>query len=491
MNARRTVVVAVMLALLVITNSVEARRPRGQEPGPSNEVGHPGRLTDRSGPQPDGNGPTFGEGLAISMAGCAQYALSDAGEQIVDVPSFCIDGLCRIMLWHDATIGAFGPGISWPVYYTQRSADASWIGGPSLAIGGFSYSAGAGINGDDSGEGIFLGGTTADGGTVSLYDDSDAESSLHQWTVEVTPDGSWEDAAFFICPLVYERYDVSAAGTTSVDVPSFCYDDMCGVLLWNDATMGAFGPGIYWPAYYSQDSSTGDWIGGPNISLGGASFSAGAGTNGDATSRAVMGGGQTTSGGYAYLYDDHSGTETSADRWTIDFNPDADLTQASYFIYPLECVGHHVSAGPTVEYIDVPQACVHGVCTILAWNDATMGTFGPGLHWPVYYTQSPADDGWIGGPSVALGGVSFSDGAGTNGDTSGDALFTGGRTTPGDHYASLWDDYGALENSADQWSIVFNPGDDLSAASFYICLGACQRYNVMMTRLLLPIVLRN
>ena len=97
-------------------------------------------------------------------------------------------------------MGAFGPGLSWPVHYMQSSADDSWVGGPNVSIAGVSFSAGGGVNGDRSSEAVFSGGTTTDGGYVRLYDDGASESSAYLWTIDFVPDASLTQASFFICP---------------------------------------------------------------------------------------------------------------------------------------------------------------------------------------------------------------------------------------------------------------------------------------------------
>jgi len=56
---------------------------------------------------------------------CVTYDVSASGGSTIEVPSFCIDGMCTISVYHEATMGAFGPGLSWPAYYMQSSADDS------------------------------------------------------------------------------------------------------------------------------------------------------------------------------------------------------------------------------------------------------------------------------------------------------------------------------------------------------------------------------
>jgi hypothetical protein len=82
------------------------------------------------------------------------------------VPDFCINGLCKLMLYTNATMGVFGTGYSWEVYYYQWGPSNSniWIGGPNISLGGVEFSDGFGYNGNGNSEGVFLGGSAPDGG---------------------------------------------------------------------------------------------------------------------------------------------------------------------------------------------------------------------------------------------------------------------------------------------------------------------------------------
>jgi hypothetical protein len=424
---------------------------------------------------------------------CVHVAVATTGELAIDVPSFCINQPCQIMLWDDETVGAYGSGFRMAAYYIQSSSDDTWIGGPNLNLAGVSASDGVGTNGDSSADAIYAGGQSSDGNLVSLYDDSGAESSPSKWSITYDSILHEEEPTFYICPLAidnqFERFDVSAAGTMTVTVPEFCVDGVCGILMWNDATIGAWGPGMRWPVHYTQKSSDGSWIGGPNVSVAGASFSDGAGVNGDASGRAILMGGQTVGGGYVRLYDD-GGLETSPSQWTIDFAPDAYLTEAVYIVYPMACDQHPITVtGGTA--ISMPQACTEGVCTVLMWNDGTMGAFGPGIHLPVYYTQSPTDATWIGGPHIYLAGMGYNDGAGVNGDLSQEDVFEGGRTAL-DGYVRLRDD--GVESSHTEWSAVFSPTSDLTEAAYWVCSGSCAEHDVpvplVTNRIRLPLVQR-
>lgn len=123
-----------------------------------------------------------------------------AGQYVVDVPSFAIDGWCQILLWTDGNLGAWGPGfltsLTGAVSYMQNSSDGSWIGGPNFSIAGVDFSDGRGVNGDGNAEGVL-----SAAGVVNLLDD-DAESSPNHWTVQFDPHpaSGVTQAAFYFWP---------------------------------------------------------------------------------------------------------------------------------------------------------------------------------------------------------------------------------------------------------------------------------------------------
>jgi hypothetical protein len=130
-------------------------------------------------------------------------------------------------------------------------------------------------------------------------------------------------------------YDISTAGLTQIEVPSYCLGHLCQVLVFSDGALGSFGPGLLWPVNYMQDLSGNAWIGGPNVTIAGVSHSDGRGTNGNGTSEAVYRGGATSGGGHVRVFDD-SAAENSAFYWTVDFQPQgSELTQATIYICPL------------------------------------------------------------------------------------------------------------------------------------------------------------
>jgi len=123
-----------------------------------------------------------------------------AGQYVVDVPSFGIDGWCQILLWTDGNLGEWGPGflssLTGAVSYMQNSSDGSWIGGPNFGIAGVAFSDGRGVNGDGNAEGVL-----SAAGVVNLLDDG-AESSPNHWTVQFDPlpASGVTQAAFYFWP---------------------------------------------------------------------------------------------------------------------------------------------------------------------------------------------------------------------------------------------------------------------------------------------------
>ena len=107
-----------------------------------------------------------------------------------------------LMSWTGGPMGAFSPGLLWPVYYMQETGGNTWVGGPSLSIAGVSLSSGYGQNGDGHADGVVYGGQTTGGGYVRLLDDSSAENSPDQWTIDFAPlPGELDSASYYICPV--------------------------------------------------------------------------------------------------------------------------------------------------------------------------------------------------------------------------------------------------------------------------------------------------
>jgi hypothetical protein len=273
--------------------------------------------------------------------------VSSAGWTTATVPSHCIDGMCGILMWTETDMGAFGPGFLWPAHYTQNSTSGTWIGGPNATIAGAEHSDGSGVNGDAISETVFAGGTSISGGYARLHDDSDIESSPDQWSIELVPDSHITRTSYFVFPLECEHHSITSTGATAITMPLGCAGGVCTVLMYNDGTMGPFGPGIHWPVYYSQGITDPAWIGGPTIYLAGLGFSAGSGTNGDYSRSAIFCGGQTLNGGSVTLYDDTA--EYSSSQWSVYFTPASDLTKADYWACPVTCFSHEIAV-PVINY---------------------------------------------------------------------------------------------------------------------------------------------
>ena len=136
-------------------------------------------------------------------------------------------------------------------------------------------------------------------------------------------------------PSTAVKYDVPPVeGEYVIDMPSFFIDGFGEIQLWHDGALGAFSTGTLFPVVYLQSSTDNSWIGGPHISLAGASFSGGEGVNGDSHYTYVFAGGDVGEG-YIHLRDD-SNSEQSPNHWTVDFKPDADegFTQVSFYFCP-------------------------------------------------------------------------------------------------------------------------------------------------------------
>jgi hypothetical protein len=382
-------------------------------------------------------------------------------------------------------MGAFYEGYNWPVFYTQDPSTNIWVGGPNISLAGVSFSSGGGTNGNISPEAIYYGGQTASGDYVSIYDDGGLEQSPDQWTIKTHQTGEISEAIIQVCSMDYDKHALTIGGNSYLTVPSYCINNMCGIMLWTDTTMGVFGPGFHWPVYYQQNLSN-NWIAGPDINLGGVGFSTGSGTNGDLSPIYLIIGGTTPAGDYIRLYDDSQYAEFDNDKWSIVFNPGTELTEAAYYTFPMTCSSTNISTSGESS-MSVPSYCIDSLCSILNWNDATMGAFGPGLNWPVEYKQNASNSSWKAGPAVSIGGITYSEGTGVNGDSTIDGVYIGGMTTSGE-YVSLYDE-GLVENSASFWTVDYNPGTELTSAAYFTCSNNCQETRVSLPRQFLPLTL--
>jgi len=262
------------------------------------------------------------------------YYTTIVSDSFIPVPDFCIDDLCMITRYTDATFGAFGPGFTLPVYFKQNGTTNDWIGGPDINLGGIGFSQSGGTNGDGVKEYIFDGGVTNSGdGYARLYDGK-FDSNSSDLYISFNAADELTHAVFEICPMNDCSLQTASQQYTNFNTPSFCKDALCTVVPWVDGTFGAFYPGFHWQVYYEQSSSNNAWFGGPSICFGGICYSDGVGVNGDTSSEILFEGGRTTPNeGYAVLRDDSlSAGETNANQWNIVLNKQDDLTSASYHI---------------------------------------------------------------------------------------------------------------------------------------------------------------
>ena len=355
-----------------------------------------------------------------SEPGCRTYLLSEVASTEMPVPSFCVDGLCKLVLYTDAIFGAFAPGYLWEVYYYQWGPSSNmWVAGPNISLGGVDFSEGFGENGNGYGEGVFLGGVTGDGGYIRIMDDGPNENDPNLWSIEARASSTLTQASLQVCSIPGIETRPNITEHTAIDMPEFCLDSMCMVLRFTFATFGSFGPGLSMPVFYQQDSSTDSWVGGPNIGLGGVGFSSPNGNNGtDSSMTPIFDGGVADGGGVAQLLDD--GAEWSDSQWSVFFEGDDQLNMVYYFFAPMTCIEYDITGGLT--NIVRESFCRDEMCTIVRWTDAWFGAWGPGFSFPVHYIQRSSTNNWAGGPALCLGGQCFSSGSGLNGDSSAEII---------------------------------------------------------------------
>ena len=427
----------------------------------------------------------------VTGSSCVSVRLDLTASTTMPIPDFCIDGLCKLIMYVDEYMGAFGPGYSWEVYYFQLSEfDNRWNGGPNIAFAGVEFSDGIGHNGNGIAEAVFQGGTTSDGGYVRIMDDSPAENSPSLWSIESQSSPSLTEAVLSVCDIPGEVWSGFINQNTIVPVPEFCIDQLCMILRWTDASFGSFGPGLSWPVYYIQNSSTGEWIAGPTITFGGVQFSyEGSGNNGDVFGETIFSdmSNLAEGGGYAALYDD-DGLEQENHQWNVLFQSGDVLSEVFYYFAPMDCTRINI----TEQYtnLNVPAYCVDSLCTLVRWTDAQFSSWGPGLSWPVSYKQNSFDHTWIGGPNAGIAGAFFSDGWGLNGDTAAEEIFDGGRTENGGYVVLRDDSVTAGELDSGKWNVVLNQQDDLTAASYYICSNTCQETIFLINKQYLPLTVK-
>ena len=414
---------------------------------------------------------------------CSTQRVSSFANNTMPVPSACVDGFCKMVIYANDISGAFDKGYSWDVYYYQWTSGNTWIGGPNFEIGGVSFSDGYGENGNGISEAVFGGGSYGDG-YIRIMDDGPAENDPNLWTIESMGDAELTSATLTVCSIPGLVDYPNITSSQAIDMPAFCEDNLCMIFRFSFAEFGGMGQGLSMPVYYRQDSGTDLWIGGPNTSVNGIDYSAGAGDNGDgAGMTAIFGGGETAQGGYAMLLDD--GAEWSNAQWSVYFNDADDMNSVYYWVAPMIC--SEIPITSTYTNISRPSYCLDEMCTIVKWTDAQFGIWGPGLSWPVNYKQNSSDNTWIGGPALCMGGACFSQGRGTNGDTSADEIFDSGRTDPNEGYVVLRDDsVTAGETTASWWNVVLNAQDDLTGAAYYLCSNACEETILLVNKSFMP-----
>jgi hypothetical protein len=157
------------------------------------------------------------------------------------------------------------------------------------------------------------------------------------WSVQFSASADLTWARYYIVPMTCTKHTASS-GLTVVNIPGYCVDALCTIVRWTDATIGAWGPGLSWPANYKQNSSNHIWIGGPALCIGGQCYRNGKGLNGDNTEETIFDGRLTAANnGYARLEDDSQLVSNNSNTWLIDFNPQDDLTSAEYYTCSNTC----------------------------------------------------------------------------------------------------------------------------------------------------------
>jgi hypothetical protein len=128
----------------------------------------------------------------------------------IQLPDCCQGGFCRVFVsWEGEgpDLGAFEPGLFWPVDVYQR-ADGSWIAGPAITLGGAWVTAGQGTNGDTNEEAVVGGGASISGNYFTLLDDSNeaGENDPDLWTFKLyndpltSEDTKFKNMRVYICP---------------------------------------------------------------------------------------------------------------------------------------------------------------------------------------------------------------------------------------------------------------------------------------------------
>ena len=140
----------------------------------------------------DSDGATATDTVTIYVQGaltdtCYVYSIPDSGGLIaLEIPQAGQELLYTLTVsWEGPVIGAYLPGLFWPVMFTQ-AIDGSWVAGPALTIAGVTLTEGSGTNGDANAEDVLGEAQSVSGNSFLLHDDySGVETDPDWWTFEL------------------------------------------------------------------------------------------------------------------------------------------------------------------------------------------------------------------------------------------------------------------------------------------------------------------
>jgi len=172
--------------------------------------------------------------------------------------------------------------------------------------------------------------TLSEGTHVITLTATDSEGATSTDTATIYVQGALTDTCY-----VYSIPD--SGGLIAIEIPQAGQELFYTLTVaWEGPPVGANTPGFFWPVLFTQ-AADGSWVAGPAISIGGVTISDGMGTNGDATTEDVIGGGSTSSGNLFALHDDYSGVETDSDWWTFELdnsNPTEQFSNMKLYVFP-------------------------------------------------------------------------------------------------------------------------------------------------------------
>jgi hypothetical protein len=171
--------------------------------------------------------------------------------------------------------------------------------------------------------------TLSEGTHVIALTATDSEGATSTDTVTLYIQGALTDTCY-----VYSIPD--SGGLIAIEIPQAGQELLYTLTIsWEGPYVGALYPGLFWPVLFTQ-AADGSWVAGPALAIAGAVVSDGMGTNGDATTEDVIGGGSTPSGNLFVLHDDYSGVETDPDWWTFELeNTNADpFSNVKLYVFP-------------------------------------------------------------------------------------------------------------------------------------------------------------